>query len=88
MNNTFESYCTLQSQEERESFSKQLLQRGFKDTFREMYPDVVAYTYWNYRTNARVPNRGWRLDYFLVRCPHLTPPLFRDYAFLAQATSL
>jgi hypothetical protein len=32
-----------------------------------MHPEVVAYTYWNYRTNARVPNRGWRLDYFLVR---------------------
>jgi exonuclease III len=53
-------------QEERESFSAQLLQRGFKDTFRERYPDVVGYTYWNYRTGARARNRGWRLDYFLV----------------------
>ena len=54
-------------QEERKSFGAQLLQRGFKDTFREKYPDVVGYTYWNYRTGARVRNRGWRLDYFLVR---------------------
>ncbi|EIE20819.1 hypothetical protein COCSUDRAFT_18358, partial [Coccomyxa subellipsoidea C-169] len=54
------------TEEERKSFSAQLLQRGFKDTFREKYPDVVGYTYWNYRTGARVRNRGWRLDYFLV----------------------
>ncbi len=54
------------AQEERESFSMHLLQRGFKDVFRETYPDVIGYTYWNYRTGARARNSGWRLDYFLV----------------------
>ncbi|BDA42349.1 DNA-(apurinic or apyrimidinic site) lyase [Coccomyxa sp. Obi] len=54
------------TKEERESFSLQLLQRGFKDVFRETYPDIVGYTYWNYRTGARARNSGWRLDYFLV----------------------
>ena len=54
-------------QEERESFARLLLgERGLKDAFREKHPDVVAYTYWNYRTASRAPNRGWRLDYFLV----------------------
>ncbi len=71
-------------QEERESFGRHLLQQGFKDAFREMYPDVVGYTYWNYRTNARVPNRGWRLDYCLVMtCPHFPFPcaqmLYQQY---------
>ena len=44
----------------------QLLQAGFIDTFRYLYPDRVAYTYWSYRFNARARNAGWRIDYFLV----------------------
>lgn len=46
-------------------FSK-LLKAGFIDTFRYLYPDRVAYTYWSYRFNARARNAGWRIDYFLV----------------------
>jgi exonuclease III len=54
-------------QEERESFGRLLLgEAGLKDVFRDRHPGVRAYTYWNYRTNARAPNRGWRLDYVLV----------------------
>jgi hypothetical protein len=34
---------------------------------RQQYPDVVGYTYFSYRFNARATNRGWRLDHFLVR---------------------
>ncbi len=44
----------------------QLLQAGFIDTFRYLYPDKIAYTYWSYRFNARARNAGWRIDYFLV----------------------
>lgn len=51
--------------EERDAFSK-LLALGFKDTFRELYPDEVQYSYWSYRFHAREKNAGWRLDYFLV----------------------
>ena len=51
--------------EERTSFG-QLLDEGFKDTFREQNPDLVKYSYWNYRTGARARNVGWRIDYFLV----------------------
>ena len=45
---------------------KSLLEAGFIDTFRYLYPEKVAYTYWNYRFNARARNAGWRIDYFLV----------------------
>ncbi|MEJ1237632.1 exodeoxyribonuclease III [Chryseolinea sp. T2] len=43
-----------------------LLESGFVDTFRRLYPQEVKYTYWNYVTNARAKNTGWRIDYFLV----------------------
>ena len=43
-----------------------LLESGFVDTFRRLYPEEVKYTYWNYVTNARAKNAGWRIDYFLV----------------------
>lgn len=42
------------------------LENGFKDAYRELYPDRVQYTWWTYRFTARTRNIGWRLDYFLV----------------------
>lgn len=52
--------------EERAGFG-QLLEAGFADTFRHLYPDTpYAYTFWTYMMNARAKNVGWRLDYFLV----------------------
>jgi len=52
--------------EERNAFT-QLLNAGFKDTFRALYPDRKdAYTWWSFLTNARSRNAGWRIDYFLV----------------------
>eukprot|EP00803_Ostreobium_quekettii_P001739 evm.model.scf_239.4 EVM.evm.TU.scf_239.4 scf_239:92113-94459(+) len=53
--------------EERTSFTKNFIDNGFVDTFRRQYPDVVGYTYWSYKRKARENNKGWRLDYFLVR---------------------
>ncbi|MGM9528242.1 MAG: exodeoxyribonuclease III [Oscillospiraceae bacterium] len=54
------------SDEERSKFS-QLLDSGFTDSFRYLYPDTRdAYTWWSYRANARANNVGWRIDYFLV----------------------
>ncbi|TVU34809.1 hypothetical protein EJB05_16661 [Eragrostis curvula] len=52
--------------EERESFEKNFLSKGFVDTFRKQHPNAVAYSYWGYRHNGRKTNKGWRLDYFLV----------------------
>lgn len=52
--------------EERGKF-QELLQAGFTDSFRYLYPDKKdAYTWWSYRFNARKNNAGWRIDYFLV----------------------
>jgi exodeoxyribonuclease-3 len=45
---------------------ERLLENGFVDTFRHFYPEEVKYSYWNYVTNARAKNLGWRIDYFLV----------------------
>ena len=54
------------SDEERGKFTE-LLDAGFTDTFRSLYPDLAgAYSWWSYRFNARANNAGWRIDYFLV----------------------
>lgn len=42
------------------------LSNGFRDAYRELYPEKVEYTWWTYRVNARARGIGWRLDYFLV----------------------
>lgn len=52
--------------EERNKFT-QLLDNGFTDTYRYLYPDVRdAYTWWSYMNFARKNNAGWRIDYFVV----------------------
>ncbi len=51
--------------EEREAFSM-LLDCGLKDTFRELHPKEVKYSYWSYFFKARERNAGWRIDYYLV----------------------
>lgn len=54
------------TQQERDAFQK-LLNAGFVDTFRTLYPDVTgAYSWWSYMFKAREKNAGWRIDYFLV----------------------
>ena len=52
--------------EEREKMTE-LLNAGFTDTFRYLYPDKTeAYTWWSYMFKAREKNAGWRIDYFIV----------------------
>ena len=54
------------SDEEREKMTK-LLNSGFSDSFRYLYPDKEGiYSWWSYRFNARKNNAGWRIDYFIV----------------------
>lgn len=54
------------SDEERGKFGE-LLESGFVDTFRYLYPDTTdAYSWWSYRFKAREKNVGWRIDYFVV----------------------
>ena len=51
--------------EERTKFGE-LLNSGFIDTFRYLYPEKVLYSWWSYRFFAREKNIGWRIDYFVV----------------------
>jgi len=53
------------SDQEREKFG-QLLDAGFTDTFRSLYPETIKYSWWSYRTKARERGVGWRIDYFVV----------------------
>lgn len=43
-----------------------IVEMGYVDTFRHLYPEVVKYSWWSYRFNARQNNAGWRIDYFFV----------------------
>lgn len=53
--------------DEERSKIESLLNSGFTDTFRKIYPDKEgAYTWWSYMFNARANNAGWRIDYFIV----------------------
>ena len=52
--------------EERNAFTR-LLENGFVDAFRHLYPEKTgAYSWWSYMFNARANNAGWRIDYFVV----------------------
>lgn len=52
--------------QERDGFSE-LLNDGFVDSFRKLYPGREgAYSFWTYMGAARAKNVGWRLDYFVM----------------------
>ena len=53
------------TKEERASFGA-FLESGYIDTFRDLHPKQVKYSYWNLRSGARQKDQGWRLDYFVV----------------------
>ena len=53
--------------DEERSKMTELLEAGFIDTFRFLYPDKEnAYSWWSYMGHAREKNVGWRIDYFIV----------------------
>ena len=52
---------------EERSKMTELLNAGFVDTFRLLYPNKTdAYSWWSYMRNAREKNVGWRIDYFIT----------------------
>lgn len=54
------------SDEERAKMTE-LLDAGFTDTFRHLYPDAIEeYSWWSYMGKARERNTGWRIDYFIT----------------------
>lgn len=69
------------SDQERGKF-QELLDAGFVDTYRTLYPDARdVYTWWSYRFNARANNAGWRIDYFLASeriKKHIEEVIIRD----------
>ncbi len=68
--------------EERQKMTE-LLEAGFLDTFRLLYPDQAgAYSWWSYRFRAREHNAGWRIDYFL--CSKRFGPRITDSLILTQ----
>lgn len=66
-----------------------LMESGFTDAFRHLYPSQEgAYTWWSNRLKKRQENRGWRLDYFflsdsimprLIGVGHLTGVMGSDH---------
>ena len=53
--------------DEERSKMTELLNSGFTDTFRFLYPNREnAYSWWSYMGHSREKNVGWRIDYFIV----------------------
>ena len=53
------------TKQERDCF-RNFLKKGWIDVFRQMYPNEVAYTFWNTKFSARKTNKGWRIDHFVI----------------------
>ena len=51
--------------EQREKMTE-LLNAGFIDSYRYLYPEKIEYSWWSYMGHAREKNVGWRIDYFIV----------------------
>ncbi len=75
--------------EERAWMEELLHTQGWTDSFRQLHPDLAAYTWWSNRSGARQNNVGWRLDYQLVtpqiaaltkRAEICKDPQFSDHA--------
>jgi exodeoxyribonuclease-3 len=45
---------------------KKLVEQGWTDALRELYPDETIYTFWDYFRNAFGRNAGLRIDHFLL----------------------
>lgn len=59
--------------ETREAYKK-LLEQGWTDAIRKLYPDEIIYTFWDYFRNAFDRNAGLRIDHFLLS-PQISPEL-------------
>jgi exodeoxyribonuclease-3 len=45
---------------------KMIIEQGWTDAIRTLYPDTVIYTFWDYFRNAFTRNAGLRIDHFLL----------------------
>lgn len=59
--------------ETRQAF-KSLVEQGWTDAIRKLYPDETIYTFWDYFRNAYERDAGLRIDHFLLS-PQVAPRL-------------
>ena len=45
---------------------REILNLGFHDAYRYLYPETEGYTYWDYMRGAWQKNNGLRIDHFLI----------------------
>jgi len=45
---------------------RELINLGFHDAYRHIYPEIEGYTFWDYTSGAWQKNNGMRIDHFLV----------------------
>lgn len=45
---------------------KELIEQGWTDALRKLYPEETIYTFWDYFRNAFARNAGLRIDHFLL----------------------
>jgi exodeoxyribonuclease-3 len=50
---------------------KNLVDQGWTDAIRKLYPDDKIYTFWDYFRNAYGRDAGLRIDHFLLS-PHVS----------------
>ena len=61
-----------------------VVKNGYVDTFRQLNPEKVQYSWWDMKTFARDRNVGWRIDYFFTSSnltSHITSVEILDTVF-------
>ncbi|MDX1906755.1 MAG: exodeoxyribonuclease III [Bacteroidia bacterium] len=48
------------------AWMSELIAAGFTDVYRKLNPSVKKYSWWSFRFQARLKNKGWRIDYHMV----------------------
>ena len=51
--------------EERNWFNN-FLNLGFIDVYRYLHPNLIEYSFFNFRNQSKLKNQGWRIDYFIM----------------------
>ncbi|WP_066567560.1 exodeoxyribonuclease III [Snodgrassella sp. CFCC 13594] len=62
--------------EERAWLTRVIMELGWIDVWRKVYPDVPGYTWWSNRGQAYAKDVGWRIDYQMVT-PGLSTKVMR-----------
>jgi len=75
--------------EERDWLTQLLDDVGYVDVFRQLHPDLEAYTWWSNRGQAWAKDVGWRLDYQIttpeVATKEKTTSVYKEQRFSDHA---